>query len=209
MMNSPTMKPLAFLLTVGVSLTAAIGPLAGTAPAQAADPVKVAVNTSAGKIVLQLNREQAPKTVANFLKYVENDFYEGTIFHRVIPGFMIQGGGLDAELNKKETLPPVRNEAGNGLKNEKYTVAMARTGDPHSATSQFFINTANNEDLNRDRSRDGYGYTVFGRVVEGQDVVDKISQVPTQAKPNPEAPGRLMKNVPVEPIVIQSVEVVQ
>lgn len=199
----------AFSLAAAALVTAAMTFLFDVSAAQAADPVKVELTTSEGKIVLQLDPTKAPKTVENFLKYVEKDFYEGTIFHRVIPGFMVQGGGLTPELKEKDTLSPVRNEAGNELKNEKYTVAMARTGDPHSATSQFFINTANNFFLNRAESRDGFGYTVFGKVVDGKEVVDKISQVPTQAKPNPQAPGSLMENVPVEPVVIQSVKVIK
>lgn len=177
-------------------------------PATAAEPVRVSVETGQGKIVLELDAERAPKTVENFLRYVEEGHYAGTIFHRVIENFMIQGGGFDAELKEKKTLPPVRNEAGNGLKNEKYTIAMARTQNPHSATSQFFINTANNSFLNRAEAADGYGYTVFGKVVEGQSVVDAIAAVRTGSRPNPAAPSLLMENVPVEPVTIKSVKVI-
>ncbi len=141
--------------------------------------VLVALDTTEGKIVIELDAEKAPKTVANFLDYVMSGHYEGTVFHRVIKDFMIQGGGMDENLKEKEVKAPVRNEAGNGLKNNKYTVAMARTNDPHSATSQFFINTADNGFLNREQAQDGFGYTVFGKVVEGMDVVDKIGVVKT------------------------------
>lgn len=177
-------------------------------PATAAEPVRVSLETGKGKIVLELDAERAPKTVENFLRYVEDGHYAGTIFHRVIENFMIQGGGFDADMKEKKTLPPVRNEAGNGLKNEKYTIAMARTSNPHSATSQFFINTANNSFLNRSEAADGYGYTVFGKVVEGQSVVDAIAAVRTGSRPNPAAPSLLMENVPLEPVTIKGAEVI-
>jgi len=197
-------------LTVAVTLTLLFSGFTLRAPlAAAADPVVVEMGTSKGKIVLELNAEKAPKTVNNFLQYVKDDFYSGTIFHRVIEEFMIQGGGRKADLTEKETLPPVRNEAGNGLENDKYTIAMARTGDPHSATSQFFINTANNDRLNRAQARDGYGYTVFGKVVEGKEVVDEIASVSTESRPDPAIPGNLMRDVPVEPVKIKSVKVVK
>ena len=129
---------------------------------------KVRLVTTLGDIVLELNADAAPDTVANFLQYVADDFYRDTTFHRVIDGFMIQGGGLDAELRQKATRPPVRNEANNGLGNENCTIAMARTGEPHSATAQFFINVSNNTFLNhRDPSVQGWGYCVFGKVVDG------------------------------------------
>ncbi len=180
-----------------------------TRPAAAADSVLVELDTSKGKIVLELNAEKAPRSVESFLKYVESGHYAGTIFHRVIETFMIQGGGFDADLEKKETLPPVRNEAGNGLSNTKYSVALARTGEPHSATSQFFINTVDNSGkLDRGQAGDGYGYTVFGKVVDGQDVVDEIASVATESRPNPEAPARLMNDVPVDPVTIQGAKVV-
>jgi len=180
----------------------------GSARSSAQEPVLVQLDTSEGTLTLELNAAEAPKTVANFLEYVKNGFYENTVFHRVIDGFMIQGGGFDKEMKKKDTLAPIRNEAGNGLKNDKYTVAMARTGDPHSATSQFYINTVDNPPLNRATSADGFGYTVFGKVVEGKDVVDRIGKTPTRPVRDPSVPGGLMQDVPVNPIVIKSAEVV-
>jgi cyclophilin family peptidyl-prolyl cis-trans isomerase len=169
---------------------------------------EVELDTTEGKILIELNPEKAPKTVTNFLDYVESGHYDGTVFHRVIDGFMIQGGGMDGNLKEKKTKPPVLNEADNGLINKKYTVAMARTGDPHSATCQFFINTADNTFLDRANAADGFGYTVFGRVVKGLDVVDKIGSTPTNARPNPAFPAMLMRDVPVTPIVIKSARVV-
>jgi peptidyl-prolyl cis-trans isomerase A (cyclophilin A) len=170
----------------------------------AADPgtmPQVSLNTSMGTIVLELDQDKAPKTVANFLQYVKSGHYKGTIFHRVIDGFMIQGGGMDAKMVTKKTMKPVQNEANNGLKNVPYSVAMARTGDPNSATSQFFINVAENEPLDYP-GRDGFGYTVFGKVVEGQDVVDKIKGVVVD-----DMKGQ--QNVPVVPIVITSATIVR
>ncbi len=188
-------------------LTAAMS-LLGFSITSAQQPVLVEMVTSEGRIVLELNAEKAPKTVANFLQYVKSGHYEGTVFHRVIPDFMIQGGGMDKDLKEKDTLPPVRNEGGNGLKNKKYTIAMARTPDPHSATSQFFINTGEKNDfLNREQAQDGYGYTVFGKVIEGMDVVDKIGKTQTEARANPAGFGQLMRDVPVNPIEIKSVKV--
>lgn len=141
---------------------------------------RVALETSLGKIVLELDAARAPKTVENFLAYVRSGFYDGTIFHRVIPGFMIQGGGFTADMKQKATQPAIQNEADNGLKNTRGTVAMARTNDPHSATAQFFVNTVDNAFLDHS-SKDarGWGYAVFGRVIEGMDVVDKIAAVRT------------------------------
>jgi peptidyl-prolyl cis-trans isomerase A (cyclophilin A) len=167
------------------------------APAHAADPVDVVIETSKGDITLRLDTEKAPKTVANFLRYVDEGFYDGTIFHRVIPGFMIQGGGLTPDLVKKPTHSPVENEAKNGLKNLRGSIAMARTRDPHSATSQFFINHRDNPNLDYP-SFDGWGYAVFGKVVDGMDVVDAIAQVPTTRRN-----GRA--DVPVEPVIIKKV----
>ncbi|GAC1391058.1 MAG: peptidylprolyl isomerase [Variovorax sp.] len=175
-------------------LAAALGFAAAGHAQQAAPRVKLA--TSAGNIVLELDAAKAPKTVANFLQYVRDKHYDGTVFHRVIDGFMIQGGGFTADMQQKPTRAPIALEAGNGLKNDKYTIAMARTGDPNSATSQFFINVKNNDSLNAPNP-DGYGYTVFGKVVAGNDVVDKIRAVRTGSQAG-------MQNVPVEPIVIQS-----
>ncbi len=160
---------------------------------------RVEVKTSMGSFTLELYADKAPKTVANFLGYTGDGFYNGTVFHRVIDGFMIQGGGFDREMRQKPTRAPVRNEADNGLKNDRYTVAMARTPSPHSATAQFFINVKDNGFLNyREPTPQGYGYTVFGRVVEGMDVVVRISKVPTStAGPH--------QNVPRQPVVIESV----
>ncbi len=172
-------------------------------------PVKVEMVTTEGPIVLELYPDKAPMSVANFLMYVESGHYTGTLFHRVIDGFMIQGGGMDADMNEKATKPPIRNEAGNQLTNDKYTIAMARTGEPHSATSQFFINTADNNALNRTEAQDGFGYAVFGKVVSGQAVVDKIEKTPTKVAPNPKAPGVLMDDVPVNPVSITSVRVMK
>lgn len=141
---------------------------------------KVLLETNFGNITIELNPEKAPKTVDNFLKYFEKGHYADTIFHRVIPGFMIQGGGFLADMSQKPTLDPIENEATNGLKNDKYTIAMARTNEPHTATCQFFINTANNNFLNHTAPiGSGWGYCVFGKVIDGFDVVDKIESVKT------------------------------
>jgi peptidyl-prolyl cis-trans isomerase B (cyclophilin B) len=163
---------------------------------------RVKIETSAGAITLELNAKEAPVTVANFLAYVQAGYYDGTVFHRVIPNFMIQGGGLDAALRDKGSgqRPPIRNESGNGLRNDTGTVAMARTSDPDSATSQFFINVRNNDFLNRDRAQDGVGYAVFARVVDGMDVVRKIEQARTGSRGG-------HKDVPVEAITIGSAQV--
>ena len=143
----------------------------------------VRLNTNFGDIVLELDAEHAPKTVANFLDYVAQGFYDNTIFHRVIDGFMIQGGGFEPGMREKPTGTPIENEAGNGLSNDCYSIAMARTSDPHSATAQFFINVKDNTFLNfSSPTRDGYGYCVFGKVVEGQEVVDKIKGVATGSR---------------------------
>ncbi len=156
----------------------------------------VVINTSLGPIKAVLNREKSPITVDNFLKYVRGGFYDGTIFHRVMPGFMIQGGGMTPDLQEKPTQAPIRNEARNGLRNSRGTLAMARTGDPNSATSQFFINVRDNHSL--DFGIRGAGYAVFGEVVEGMDVVDRITGVPTTVKPPHE-------NVPTTPVVIRNI----
>jgi len=161
----------------------------------------VLMSTSQGDIKIELYEKEAPETVKNFLSYVNDKFYDGTVFHRVIAGFMIQGGGFTENMEQKPTKPPVKNEAGNGLKNDTYTLAMARTSVPDSATSQFFINAKNNDFLNRDKSQDGVGYTVFGKVIEGTDVVKKIEQVQTGRK-------GMYSDVPVETVVIKSVTVV-
>lgn len=173
--------------------------LGGLAHAQQAARVKLA--TSAGDIVVELEAAKAPKTVENFLAYVRKGHYKGTVFHRVIPGFMIQGGGFDAAMAQKPTEKPIENEASNGLKNDKYTLAMARTPHPHSAAAQFFINVADNAFLNHTApTQQGWGYAVFGRVVEGMDIVDKISAVPTGNK-------GMHQNVPLTPITINAATV--
>ena len=153
--------------------------LAVSAQALAQNPF-VEIKTSMGSITAELNQEKAPKTVANFLQYVKDGHYKGTIFHRVIDGFMIQGGGMDAGMNEKKTRDPIDNEAGNGLKNTVGTLAMARTNSVHSATAQFFINLKDNDFLNhREPTPDGYGYAVFGKVVKGMDVVERMGKVST------------------------------
>jgi cyclophilin family peptidyl-prolyl cis-trans isomerase len=177
--------------------------LAATAfPAQAANPV-VEIRTTAGDIRVELYPDKAPKTVANFLQYVKDGQYKGVIFHRVIPGFMIQGGGYDQSYQEKTTRAPIPNEAANGLKNDIGTLAMARTPDPDSARAQFFINVANNDRLNfRDPSPQGIGYTVFGKVIAGMDVVNKIETTPTGAG------GPFPQNVPQKMVIIESARVV-
>jgi peptidyl-prolyl cis-trans isomerase B (cyclophilin B) len=166
----------------------------------AGDNPKIEMDTTKGKIVIELYAHQAPKTVKNFLAYLDAGFYDKTIFHRVIPGFMIQGGGFTADMQRKDTRPPIDNEADNGLRNERGTIAMARTSDPHSATAQFFINTVNNDFLNyRNKSSQGWGYAVFGRVAEGMAVVDAVSGVKTATR-------GAFRNVPTDPIVITRVK---
>jgi len=178
--------PLAALLAVPAAL--------------AADP-RVELKTTQGSIVLELNAEKAPQTVANFLQYVKDGHYDGTQFHRVIDGFMIQGGGFDRAFRQKPTRAPIRNEADNGLRNDYGTVAMARTPDPHSASAQFFINVKNNDFLNyKQPSPQGWGYAVFGKVVEGIDVVNRIAKMPTgSVGPH--------QNVPADPILIESARI--
>jgi len=155
-----------------------------------------------GVITLELDAEKAPKTVANFLSYVKKGFYDGTIFHRVIPGFMAQGGGFEASMTQKPTDAQIENEANNGLKNDKYTIAMARTNAPHSATAQFFINVANNGFLNHTApTAQGWGYAVFGKVVSGSDVVDKIERAKTGRK-------GFHDDVPLEDVVIEKAVVI-
>ena len=169
--------------------------------ALAAEPM-VDLKTSAGTIRLELYPAKAPKTVANFLQYVKDGHYDGTIFHRVIDGFMIQGGGFDGGYKQKATHDPIQNEAKNGLKNDLGTIAMARTSAPHSASAQFFINVKNNDFLNAAAAQDGWGYAVFGKVVSGMDVVTKIAKTPT----GPGGPFR--SDVPREAVLIQSATVV-
>ena len=162
----------------------------------------VKMTTSAGELRIELDDEKAPISVANFLSYVNKGFYDGTIFHRVIKNFMIQGGGFEVGMKQKETDAQIQNEAKNGLKNDKYTLAMARTSAPHSATAQFFINTTNNGFLNNDQAQDGWGYAVFGKVVEGQAVVDAIGAVRTGRK-------GYHDDVPLDDVTIVKAEEVQ
>lgn len=175
-------------LCAGLALSGAV--LAADAAPQ------VLLKTSMGDIVLELDQAKAPVSVDNFLQYVKNGFYKGTIFHRVMDGFMIQGGGFDQKMTQKPTAKPIKNEAKNGLSNAPYTVAMARTNDPDSATAQFFINVNDNSMLNYP-GQDGFGYAVFGKVIRGMDVVDKIKAVPT-------GNSGQFQNVPQRPIVIES-----
>jgi peptidyl-prolyl cis-trans isomerase B (cyclophilin B) len=161
----------------------------------------VLMTTNKGNITVELDAEKAPKTVANFLDYVNKGHFSNTIFHRVIPNFMIQGGGFEPGMKQKDTAQTVENEGKNGLKNDKYTIAMARTSAPHSASAQFFINTADNAFLNYP-GQDGWGYAVFGKVTEGKDVVDAINTVKTSRTGG-------HADVPAEPIVIEKIEVVQ
>ena len=171
--------------------------------ATAAEP-RVELKTSMGPIIIELLPDKAPATVKNFMQYVRDGHYDGTIFHRVIPKFMIQAGGFTPDFRQKPVRKPIRNEAGNGIKNTIGTVAMARTGEPHSATAQFFINVADNDFLNfRYPTQDGYGYCVFGRVVEGMDVVRRIAGVKTGAGPGPH------QNVPLRPVVIERAMVLE
>lgn len=165
--------------------------------------VLVLLQTSMGDIKLELYPEKAPVTVANFVSYVNAGHYDGTIFHRVIGNFMIQGGGFDKDMQQKATQPPIKNEANNGLKNDAGTIAMARTQDPHSASSQFFINVVNNDFLNyKSETVQGWGYAVFGKVVEGIDVVNKIKAVPTTRVSH-------YQDVPREPVLIESAKVLE
>jgi len=190
-----TRQTLLTLALAGVFLTA-------TALAQAPSAVKVLMKTTKGDITIELAPAQAPVTVKNFLAYVKSGFYNGTVFHRVIPNFMIQGGGLTAELREKDANAAIKNEAGNMLKNRRGTIAMARTSEVDSATCQFFINLKDNASLDhKDNTPDGFGYCVFGKVVAGMDVVDAIAKLKTGSR-------RGMGDVPLETVTIMSVEVV-
>ena len=163
----------------------------------------VIIRTTFGELKLELDAENAPKTVENFLSYARDGFYDGTIFHRVIDNFMIQGGGFDADMSQKESGEPIENEADNGLKNDFGTVAMARTMEPHSATAQFFINVKDNDFLNHTgKNMQGWGYAVFGKVTEGSEVLDKIRALPTTSRGG-------HQDVPADPVIIESVEVVE
>jgi cyclophilin family peptidyl-prolyl cis-trans isomerase len=183
-----------------IKLFVMLAALLAAATAFAADP-QVEIKTNMGTITLELYPDKAPKTVENFLQYVRDDHYRGTIFHRVIPGFMIQGGGFNVDFVQKPMRAPVQNEAKNGLKNDAGTIAMARTSDPHSATAQFFINLKNNDALNYP-GQDGWGYAVFGKVVKGMDVVNKIAAVET----GPGMPPH--RDVPRKPVVIEDAKIV-
>ena len=180
----------------------ALGAFASAGQAAATAKPVIEMVTSMGPVRIELYPDKAPKTVENFLQYTKDRFYDGTVFHRVIPGFMVQGGGFTPDMEQKKTRDPIPNEAQNGLKNETGTLAMARTPNPHSATAQFFINVANNDFLNfTGPTQQGFGYCVFGRVVEGMDVVNKIVATPTGNRSG-------HQSVPLKPIVIQSMRIV-
>jgi cyclophilin family peptidyl-prolyl cis-trans isomerase len=184
-------------LMISIIIVLCVALIAGAADKPGDNP-KVVLDTTKGKIVIELYLQKAPETVVNFLSYVDAKFYDGTIFHRVIPNFMIQGGGFTADMQCKPGKGPIKNEADKGLKNERGTIAMARTGDPHSATAQFFINTVNNDFLNhKNKTQQGWGYAAFGRVIKGMDVVDAISAVKTTRY-------KQFRDVPAEAVVILS-----
>jgi len=164
--------------------------------------MKAVLHTTYGDITIELDTAKAPETAANFAQYVRDGFYNGTIFHRVIPNFMIQGGGFDDKMNQKPTRAPIKNEADNGLSNQTGTLAMARTSDPHSASAQFFINVADNHFLDKARSQDGWGYAVFGKVVDGMDVVNKIKAVPTGS-------SGFHQDVPRDTVLIETAELIE
>ena len=197
------MKQLAGLV---MAITVAVAPATGltqdnSTSKQGADMVTVTMETNKGVITLELDREKAPDSVENFVTYAKSGHYDGTIFHRVIPGFMIQGGGFDTSMKQKDTNPPIKNEAANGLKNDKGTVAMARTNVPDSATSQFFINVKDNDFLNHTSpTPQGWGYAVFGKVTDGMDVVESIENVSTANKGG-------QQDVPVSEVIIEKVTV--
>ena len=189
------------MLAAAAAIWLAAGMPATQADGDTSNP-RVLMKTTDGEITIELFADKSPVTVDNFLGYVDAGHYDGTVFHRVIPNFMIQGGGFDSDMRQKATNDPITNEANNGLKNDRGTIAMARTMDPHSATAQFFINVSDNDFLNfSGENMQGWGYAVFGRVVEGEDVLDKIRVVPTGSKAG-------HQDVPNDPIVIESVTVV-
>jgi peptidyl-prolyl cis-trans isomerase A (cyclophilin A) len=187
-------------IIIAVAVCMFVGGMVGVVGAAEKKSV-VLVKTSLGNIKIELMQRESPITVKNFLSYVEAGYYSGTILHRVIPGFMVQGGGFTSDMKVKKTGQPIKNEASNGLKNDRGTIAMARTSAPDSATSQFFINLVNNDNLNRPMP-DGHGYAVFGKVIEGMDVVDKIASVSTGVTMG-------FPNVPKTPVVIKSITVVE
>jgi len=208
-MSRPTLR--AVSLACATSLALCMGSIAQAAsstsnqgkPMSTTTTPRVKLQTNHGDLLIELNAEKAPKTVESFLTYVNEGFYDGTIFHRIINNFMVQGGGFDADMKQKQTHAPVENEANNGLKNDRYTLAMARTSDPHSATAQFFINVADNDFLNfTSPTPNGWGYTVFGKVIEGTEVVDKIKGVKTGNK-------GFHQDVPVEDVIIEKATVVE
>ena len=195
------MKRIVFCIGMAV-LAAGLGSMALAGEETAEENPVVVMKTNLGAIEIELYPNEAPVTVQNFLRYAKEGHYDGTIFHRVIKGFMVQGGGFDAEMKQKSTHEPIKNEADNGLKNEPGTIAMARTADPHSATAQFYINTVDNRALNfRSKDPRGWGYTVFGKVISGMEVVQAIEASPTGSK----AP--FPKDVPQETVLIESVTV--
>ena len=195
------LKGLSALLLGGMLCFNALAATSSQTTAHKGKHSMVKLHTNHGEITIELNAEKAPETVKNFLDYASSGFYNGTIFHRVIDGFMIQGGGFEPGMKQKPTKDPIQNEAANGLKNDNYTVAMARTGNPHSATAQFFINVKDNEFLNYTApNAQGYGYCVFGKVVEGKEVVDAIRKVETGNRNG-------FQDVPVEDVIITKAEV--
>jgi peptidyl-prolyl cis-trans isomerase B (cyclophilin B) len=201
MKEPPEMKMIRIVLAILLTGLCVLPAQAASTHATKGKMKMVKLYTNQGTITLQLDAEKAPLSVKNFLEYVNSGFYSNTIFHRVIPNFMIQGGGFEPGLVQKKTNAPIKNEAANGLKNDIYTIAMARTGDPHSATAQFFINTKNNSFLDYP-GQDGWGYCVFGKVVEGKEVVDAIGKVSTGSSQG-------YQDVPVEDVIITKAEVVK
>lgn len=187
------------MLCLGLFFALSMGAMAAS---QKNDNPVVKLETSLGDILVRLDARKAPITTANFIQYVTSGHYDGTIFHRVIKNFMIQGGGMAPDMKEKKTAAPIRNEANNGLKNKKYTIAMARTNDPHSATSQFFINTKDNDFLDFKDQNNHWGYAVFGKVIKGQDVVDRIEKTATGTK-------GYHDDVPITPIIIKKAVVVE
>lgn len=195
-------RALALSLCLMAAPLMAVGLGLSSAHAAAPDPA-VKLETNYGDIIVRLDARKAPISTANFVQYVKSGFYDGTIFHRVIKNFMVQGGGFTSDLKQKETRAAIRNEADNGLKNKKYTIAMARTGEPHSATAQFFINTKDNDFLDfKSQTPQGWGYAVFGKVVKGQEVVDKIAAVTTGKK-------GYYDDVPMENVIIKKAVIVE